>query len=30
MILEQANYLWVEAEAVVPNTVYYTTKYTVK
>lgn len=25
-----ANYLWVEAEVVVPNTVYYTTKYTVK
>jgi hypothetical protein len=24
------NYLWVEAEVVVPNTVYYTTKYTVK
>ena len=23
------NYLWVEAEVVVPNTVYYTTKYTV-
>jgi hypothetical protein len=23
------NYLWVEAEAVVPTTVYYTTKYTV-
>ena len=25
-----ANYLWVEADVVVPNTVYYTTKYTVK
>lgn len=25
-----ANYLWVEAEVIVPNTVYYTTKYTVK
>lgn len=24
------NYLWVEADVVVPNTVYYTTKYTVK
>ena len=23
------NYLWVEADVVVPNTVYYTTKYTV-
>ena len=23
------NYLWVEAEVIVPNTVYYTTKYTV-
>ena len=25
-----ANYLWVEADVVVPNTVYYTTKYTVR
>ena len=25
-----ANYLWVEAEVVVPTTVYYTTKYSVK
>ena len=25
-----ANYLWVEAEVIVPNTVYYTTKYSVK
>ena len=25
-----ANYLWVEAEVVVPNTVYYTTQYKVK
>ena len=24
-----ANYLWVEAEVIVPNTVYYTTKYSV-
>ena len=24
------NYLWVEADVVVPNTVYYTTKYTVE
>jgi hypothetical protein len=28
--MRYANYLWVEAEVVVPNTVYYTTKYTVK
>lgn len=24
------NYLWVEVEAVVPNTIYYTTKYTLE
>ena len=24
------NYLWVDADVVVPNTVYYTTKYTVE
>ena len=24
------NYLWVEAEVIVPNTVYYTTKYSVE
>ena len=24
------NYLWVEVEAVVPNTVYYTTKYSIR
>ena len=28
--MRYANYLWVEAEVVVPNTVYYTTKYTVE
>jgi hypothetical protein len=27
--MRYANYLWVEAEAVVPNTVYYRTKYRV-
>ena len=28
--MRYANYLWVEAEVVVPNTVYYTTQYRVK
>ena len=28
--MRYANYLWVEAEAVVPNTVYYTTKYSIE
>ena len=27
--MRYANYLWVEVEAVVPNTVYYRTKYRV-
>ena len=27
--MRYANYLWVEAEVIVPNTVYYTTKYSV-
>ena len=27
--MRYTNYLWVEADVVVPNTVYYTTKYTV-
>lgn len=28
--MRYANYLWVEAEVIVPNTVYYTTKYSVE
>ena len=28
--MRYTNYLWVEVEVVVPNTVYYTTKYSIK
>jgi hypothetical protein len=28
--MRYTNYLWVEVEAVVPETVYYTTKYSIK
>lgn len=28
--IRYANYLWVEVDVVVPNTIYYTTKYSVK